>query len=82
MTTERGFVWSRNLWLGGKVAFALGVVGAAAYWLWFTPMHVDRHTITSEEVIAEVMGTGTLDRQSCTRDAPSGFEVHFARRSG
>jgi len=61
MKTERGFAWSHYLGLGGKVALALGVVGAAAYWLWFTPMPVDRHTIKSEEIIAEVMGTGTLE---------------------
>jgi HlyD family secretion protein len=61
MKTESGFAWSHYLGLGSKVALALGVVAAAAYWLWFTPMHVQRHTIKSEELVAEVMGTGTLE---------------------
>jgi len=61
MKTESGIAWSRYLWLGGRVALAFGIVGMAAYWLWFTPIHVHRHTIKSEDIVAEVTWTGTLE---------------------
>ena len=53
--------WRRYLWLGGKVVLVLGVTGIVGYWLWFVPVPVSRHVVGPREVVAVVMGTGTLE---------------------
>ena len=61
MTAEKSGTWSRRLWTAGKVALVLALVGAAVYWFKFAPVAVEQHPVASGEVVAEVMGTGTLD---------------------
>ena len=39
----------------------LAAVGAAVYWLQFAPVAVNKHLVTRGEIVAEVMGTGTLE---------------------
>ncbi|MSR55768.1 MAG: hypothetical protein EXS09_21195 [Gemmataceae bacterium] len=39
----------------------LAVIGAAVYWFKFAPVAVEQHTVSSGEVVVEVLGTGTLD---------------------
>jgi len=51
----------RRLWPAGKVALLLAVLGAVGYWFLFAPTPVVLHVVTEGEIVAEVMGTGTLD---------------------
>jgi HlyD family secretion protein len=53
--------WRRNLWLIGKIAAGLLAIGAVVYWFKFAPVNVTRHPVKRGEIIAEVMGTGTLE---------------------
>lgn len=52
---------ARRMWLLGKMAFVLAVVAGVVYWLKFTPIKVLTHTVGRGELVAEVMGTGTLE---------------------
>ena len=61
MTVEKFGTWSRRLWTAGKVTLVLALVGAAVYRFRFGPVAVEKHPAASGEVVAEVMGTGTLD---------------------
>jgi RND family efflux transporter MFP subunit len=61
MTAERSGTWRRRLWTAGKVALVLALIGAAVYWFGFAPVTVERHAVSSGEVVVEVLGTGTLD---------------------
>jgi HlyD family secretion protein len=45
----------------GKVLLFLLIVAAVVYWLRFSPMPVTSHRVTTGEITAEVMGTGTLE---------------------
>ncbi len=60
MTTPTRTI-SRSLWTAGKVSLVLGVVGAAVYWFRFAPISVERYSVSSGVVVAEVLGTGTLE---------------------
>jgi len=51
----------RALGTAGKVALLLAVGGAAVYWFRFAPVAAERHAVSSGEVVAEVLGTGTLE---------------------
>ena len=50
-----------RFWTAGKVMLVLALVGAAVYWFKFAPLAVEQHSVSSGEIVAEVMGTGTLD---------------------
>ncbi len=58
---EPGKTLLRRLWPLGKVALVLVVIGAALYWFLFSPTPVVPQTATQGDVVAEVMGTGSLD---------------------
>jgi len=51
----------RRLWLLAKIVLVIAVVAGVVYWLRFAPVAVVRHEIGRGEVVAEVMGTGTLE---------------------
>ncbi|NQT13893.1 MAG: efflux RND transporter periplasmic adaptor subunit [Planctomycetes bacterium] len=51
----------RWLWQGLKLAVAVAVVGYVIYWVRFSPVLVSEHQIERGEIVAEVMGTGTLE---------------------
>jgi len=53
--------WGRILWRGLKWVVGLAVAAAIAYWMWLAPMPVAAHVVQRGEVVAEVMGTGTLE---------------------
>jgi RND family efflux transporter MFP subunit len=44
-----------------KLSAAVALVAGLAYWLRFSPLAVTEHRILSGEIVAEVMGTGTLE---------------------
>ncbi len=58
--SERGR-WRRIVWIVAKVAIPLGAVAALVYWFRFAPMPVTGLTVKPGLVVAEVMGTGTLE---------------------
>ena len=53
--------WPRTLALAIKLVLAAAAVGAAVYWFRFAPVAVARHVVTRGDVVAEVMGTGTIE---------------------
>ena len=57
-----------------------GVAAGIAYWLLFAPIPVGKHVVTRGQIVAEVMGTGTLEarRQAVISPEISGriVEVH------
>lgn len=61
MATERSGAWRRRLWTGGKIALLLALISAAVWWFKFAPVAAELHPVISGEVVAEVMGTGTLE---------------------
>ena len=50
-------------WLGRTAKFfvAAAVIGGIVYWLKFAPVTVSEHRVELGEIVAEVMGTGTLE---------------------
>ena len=58
---ERRMRFGRRLWATGKVVVVLGIIGAVVYWARFAPLPVVAHIVERGEIIAEVMGTGTLE---------------------
>ncbi len=50
--------WS---WQGLKLALVVGIVGYVVYLVRFSPVPVAEHQIERGEMVAEVMGTGTLE---------------------
>ena len=51
----------RWLWRIAKLLAVIATVGGAVYWLKFSPTPVREHRIEAGEIVAEVMGTGTLE---------------------
>ncbi len=58
-----GFVLKvkRRLWQIAKLLAAAAAVSGIIYWLRFSPVPVNEHQVEHGEIVAEVMGTGTLD---------------------
>ena len=57
-------VWQsirRRVWLVVKLVALAAVVGGIVYWLKFSPVPVNEHRVELGEIVAEVMGTGTLE---------------------
>ncbi len=50
-----------RLWTAGKFMLVPALVVAAVYWFKFAPLAVEQISVSSGEIVAEVMGTGTLD---------------------
>ncbi|MEI8373313.1 MAG: efflux RND transporter periplasmic adaptor subunit [Planctomycetota bacterium] len=51
----------RRFWQVLKLVAFAAVVGGIVYWLKFSPVPVREHRVEIGEVVAEVMGTGTLE---------------------
>lgn len=51
-------IWA---WRGVKAIAVLVALGAAIYWVRFSPIQVRQHPVARGELRAEVMGTGTLE---------------------
>jgi HlyD family secretion protein len=57
-------LWNRTrrwLWLAAKFVIVAAVIVGAIYWVKFSPISVTEHRIERGEIVAEVMGTGTLE---------------------
>ncbi|MBN2023071.1 MAG: efflux RND transporter periplasmic adaptor subunit [Pirellulales bacterium] len=49
------------MWRTAKLAAIAAVAGGAVYWARFAPVPVAEHRVERGEIVAEVMGTGTLE---------------------
>ena len=59
-TDTRSRVWSW-VWRALKVAPVIVAVAGVVYWMKFSPVPVIQHQVEQGEIVAEVMGTGTLE---------------------
>lgn len=50
-----------GLWRFIKIAAVIAVIGGIIYWARFRPIAVTRHEVSDGPIVAEVMGTGTLE---------------------
>jgi HlyD family secretion protein len=55
------FTQVRWFWRVAKVIAAVALIGGIVYWLRFAPVPVAEHKVECGNIIAEVMGTGTLE---------------------
>ena len=53
-----------------KLVAGLAIVSALVYWLKFTPVAVATYAVKQADVVAEVMGTGTLEARITTSISP------------
>jgi len=51
----------RRLWQIAKLLVVVAVLVGIVYWLKFSPVPVSEHRVELGEIVAEVMGTGTLE---------------------
>ena len=51
----------RRLWQAFKLLLLIAIVAGIVYWLKFSPVSVAEHRVGAGEIVAEVMGTGTLE---------------------
>lgn len=51
----------RRLWQVAKIVALAAVAGGIVYWLKFSPVPVSEHHVELGTIVAEVMGTGTLE---------------------
>jgi len=61
MLADKRVILRRWLWSAGKTVIVLGMIAAAVYWTQFAPLPVVVHVVQRGEIVAEVMGTGTLE---------------------
>jgi len=68
--SESKSVWSR--WIGRivKGAIAACVVAGTVYWFRYSPIAVESHTVERATIVAEVLGTGTLEARVETTISP------------
>ena len=57
-------------WRMLKVAVVVAVVVGVVYWVRFAPVSVTLHQVEKGEIVAEVMGTGTLEARVKTTISP------------
>ena len=57
----RSYSIKRWFWRGAKFVLIAAAIGGLLYWIKFSPVPVKEHRIERGQIIAEVMGTGTLE---------------------
>jgi HlyD family secretion protein len=70
MASNHWNVARRWLWRALRAGVVLALIGGIIYWLRLAPMSVATHRIERGEVVAEVMGTGTLEARVKTTVGP------------
>lgn len=53
--------FGKRLWRLGKVSLVLAILAGFVYWLRFAPVQVEQHRVDRGNIVATVMGTGTLE---------------------
>ena len=61
MGTDMKYPAIRKLFKWGKYALIVAIIILIVYWVRFTPVSVVGHKVGTGEIVAEVMGTGTLE---------------------
>jgi HlyD family secretion protein len=61
MVTNRWHSLRRRLFQALKIVAVTAALGGIIYWIKFSPVPVIEHNVKTSEIIAEVMGTGTLE---------------------
>ncbi len=61
VTVQGGGRWRRWLWRAVKTLGIIAVAAGVVYWARFSPVSVREHRVERGEIVAEVMGTGTLE---------------------
>jgi HlyD family secretion protein len=69
-TSGRWRVWARWLVRAFKLAALAAVAGGLVYWFRFAPVPVSVHQVERGEIVAEVMGTGTLEARYTSTISP------------
>jgi RND family efflux transporter MFP subunit len=60
--TQRRWNWlPRRLWQAFRLLILAAIVTGIVYWVKFSPVSVAEHQVGTGEIVAEVMGTGTLE---------------------
>jgi HlyD family secretion protein len=70
MATIKWNTARRWLWRALRAGAVLVLIGGIIYWIKLAPMSVTTHKIAPGEIIAEVMGTGTLEARVQTTVGP------------
>ena len=65
LETLRRWMWSLM-----KVLAVVSVIAGAIYWFRFSPVAVSSHTVERGSIVAEVMGTGTLEARVVAAVSP------------
>ena len=83
-TQPAGQRHGRLVWLAVRIALVLAAVFALGWWLLFAPIAVTAHTVATESVTAEVLGTGTLEARTSAIVGPklAGLIVRIAADQG
>lgn len=66
-------LWSRSrrwVWRLVKVVVVAAVIAGIIYWVRFSPVSVNAHKVERGPIVAEVMGTGTLEARVATTISP------------
>lgn len=81
---EKWLKTRRRVWAAGQAVIVLGGIAAAVYWTQFAPIAITEHIVQRGEIIAEVMGTGTLDAHFSATISPkiSGLVTEVAVDQG
>jgi HlyD family secretion protein len=79
--------WQRHarlVWFAVRVVLILALAAAAAWWFLLAPVAVRMHAVSTGEVTAEVMGTGTLEARTSAIVGPkiSGLITRIAVDQG
>ncbi len=62
-----------RMWRLGKLVLLGCVIAGGIYWVKFSPLTVIQHTIEQGPIIAEVMGTGTIEARVSVMTSPKIF---------
>lgn len=58
------------VWRTLKIAVVVAVISSVIYWVRFAPVSVTQHLVEQGEIVAEVMGTGTLEARIMATISP------------
>lgn len=60
----------RWFWRIGRWSIVVLLIAALVYWMRFSPVAVESHSLQRSSIVAEVMGTGTLEARVSTTISP------------